>query len=327
MSEEQGVRLRDVPGVTSNPVLEFGRPTDREWLNIFLSKEGLAKLKDAIIAYEAPETQEVDVLQREGGGSMTMRKARSTGRGRFYLDANGASYWSVTTILNVLPKPALPYWSAKSAAEYAVDHLDAIRDLLDDDGGRSAAVDLIKGAPWRYSRKRMDIGSHVHQAIEAYVTGRPYPAWSDEIRPMMEQFMCFLADWTPEFHAAELTVFNRTQKYAGTLDSIATIDGSKLLLDVKTGSGVYPETACQIAMYRHAEFIETPDGTAQPMPATDGGAVLHLQDDHYRLVPVRCDEDIFRVALYAREIYRWQREISPDVIGDPIIKEIVDANT
>jgi len=263
---------------------------------------------------------------------MSMRGARTTGRGRFYLDAEGGSYWSVTTILGILPKPALPYWAAKKAAEYAADNQTAITELLkDEEGGRDAVVDLIKRAPWRYSEKRMDIGTHVHQAIEAHVTGRPFPPIEDErTANLVGHFHQFLADWQPTFEASEMTVFNRTQKYAGTLDAIVVIDGQRLLLDVKTGSGVYPEAGMQIAMYRMAEFLELPDGQAKRMPKTDGGAVLHLHDDGYSLVPVQCDDTVFQLALYAREIYRWQNEVSPDVVGEPMTRapqpEATDAN-
>lgn len=177
----------------------------------------------------------------------------------------------------------------------------------------------ISGASRRYSRERMDVGSEVHEAIEAFVLGKPRPTITDpEIGAHMDRFGEFLRDFQPVFEASELTVFNRTESYAGTLDAIIHLDGDRWLLDIKTGKAVYPEVALQLAMYRHAEFFQLRDGEEHPVPETVGGLVLHLRADHCALVPVQCDEPIFKTALHAREIFRWQREISTGVVQDPL---------
>ena len=47
-------------------------------------------------------------------------------------------------------------------------------------------------------------------------------------------------------------------------------DGRTVLLDYKTaGSGVWPETAFQLAAYAHAEFYVAEDGTERPVPAIE----------------------------------------------------------
>lgn len=103
------------------------------------------------------------------------------------------------------------------------------------------------------------------------------------------------------------------------IDGLDGYDGTAtLLLDHKTGSGVYPEVALQLAAYRHAQFMEAPDGSEHPVPEVDGGAVLHLRPDGYELVPVVCDEQVFSHFLWFREGFRWIEDVSKDVIGDPI---------
>lgn len=250
---------------------------------------------------------------------------RTTGRGRFYVDARGERYWSVTTLLKGVPKDALMYWTAKEAAICAVDNLDRVKAIVGDDGdGRDAAIDWIKGACWRSSGKKMELGSLIHEIIESMVLDRPMPPIPDEAQPYVDQFLDFQDKWAPQWEASELTVYSRSQKHAGTLDLIGIVPGhGRLLIDTKTGSGVYPETALQISAYRHSEFVELPDGTEQPVPEVDGGAVLHLRPDGYELIPVDCDRWVYDVFLWAREIYRWMNETSKSVVGDPLIRETV----
>ena len=250
----------------------------------------------------------------------------TTRRGRWYTDADARPYWSVTTILGILPKPWMEAWASKMAAEYAVEHLGEIVSQVID-GERDEALKAIKGASRRYSRSRMDIGSDVHNAIEAHVLGKPMPPIEDEeVEARMQQFGRFLEEFAPIFEASELTVFNRTENYAGTLDAVVVIDGERLMLDIKTGSGVYPEAALQLAMYRHAEFFQLRDGEEHPVPATAGGVILHLEADAYSLVPMVCDEEIFKMALYAREVYRWQADIQNDVVLAPMPPPVVEAD-
>jgi len=146
----------------------------------------------------------------------------------------------------------------------------------------------------------------------------------------MQAFEQFLSDFSPEFLMSEASVFNRSEHYAGTLDAIVKLraTGSTLetagqertmLLDFKTGKGVYPESALQLAAYRFAEFVGAPDGSEQPVPSVDGGAVVHLTDEGYELVEVVCDEPVFRSFLYVREVFRWTDVTSKEVILPPLL--------
>lgn len=263
---------------------------------------------------------------------MTAPKNATTARGgkRFYSWRN-ENYWSVTTILGGgLPKPALLPWGIKSVAEGAVDDRVVLRALLDKcetpgecrSGSYCAACDetvrFLKGKPYAHRDRAADLGTYVHDAAEAYVLGKPFPEWPLMVRPRMEAFERFLADYTPKYEATEASVYNRTEHYAGTLDAIATIAGRKLLLDTKTGKGVYPEVGLQLAAYRHAEFIGLPDGSETAMPAVDGAAVLHLPESGgYELLEVRADQEVFTAFLYVRECFRFQEVMAKTVVLGP----------
>lgn len=238
---------------------------------------------------------------------------RASGK-RFYTWRE-ESFWSVTTIISGgLPKPALTYWAANEVAGYVCDNLDSISPLIRDD--RDGAYDFLKRTPWRKKEKAADLGTSIHEATEAYVLGKPMPPWGPPVKPRMVQFERFLAAYNPSYEEGmvEATVFNRPEKYAGRLDAIVTIGGRRLVMDTKSGKGIYPEVGLQLAAYRHAEFIGAPDGSEAPMPETDGAVALHIRDDGYDLIEVLSDDSIYRAFLYVRECYRFMNETSKKVL-------------
>lgn len=278
----------------------------------------------------------------------TPRNTRKVGTNRVYewrrpgtpLDEKPEIYWSVTTLIKGgLPSPALTYWAAKATAEFAVANhrqvsamVEAVKLKKDEHGFIrvtdpdvvQSAIDWLKQAPWRERDRKADVGTAVHAAAEAHVLGKPMPQVADEARPYVDAFLRFLSDWKPRYQLAEASVYNRTFRYAGTLDAIMDVDGldvkpTRLIVDYKTtGSGVYPEAALQLAMYRNAEFVGMPDGTEAEMPAVDGSAVLWLRPDGYDFIPVVSDEAVFQSARYCIEVFRWAEELSKRVIGQPL---------
>ncbi|MGH3452454.1 MAG: hypothetical protein ACRDQW_17490 [Haloechinothrix sp.] len=253
---------------------------------------------------------------------MTSPRNSNTARGgqRVYT-WRSENYWSVTTIIGGgVPKPALLPWGIKMVAEGAADMAAQLPAMVAQD--RDAAVRFLKGLPYAKRDRAADVGTYIHAAAEAYKLGQPFPKWAPEARPRMEAYVQFLEDFGPEYEATEASVFNRTEWYAGTLDAICTIGGRKFLIDTKTGKGVYPETALQLAAYRYAEFIGLPDGSEAPMPPVDGCACLHLTDDGYELLDVHADEDVFKSFLYVREVFRWQTELGQRTIGPPLIPSV-----
>lgn len=285
------------------------------------------------------------------------RGSRQTSRGRLYewrrpdlpLDEEVERFWSVTTIIKGgLPAPALQAWGMRAVAEFAVanyrqlsamvgssyrferDATGAVVGVLEDPDAVVSAIDWLKGAPYRERDRKADLGTAVHEQAEAYALGKPMPEAHDSIAANLLGFRNFLEDYQPRYAQldgglwlAEASVFNRAERYAGTLDAIADVPGlGRVLIDYKTGKDIYAETALQLAAYRHAEFIGLPDGTEWPMPEVDGCAALHLSPlagpRGYALRPVIADEQVFLAFKYVRETFRWQEETSRGVIGAPL---------
>jgi hypothetical protein len=124
-----------------------------------------------------------------------------------------------------------------------------------------------------------------------------------------------------------LTVFNPEAGYAGTLDWVADIPalGEGLTLgDIKTGKGVYPETALQLAAYRHATFAESSRGQVSvDMPKTERAVVLHIRPTvdgkpaYYELIPVQTDEETFNTFRYVTLVAYHSRE-GKKLMGDKL---------
>ena len=207
----------------------------------------------------------------------------------------------MTTILSVINKPALPRWAAKSVAEYAVQNRDVWGQL-----DRLAAIDLLKGAPWRYTEERRELGSAVHDAVEAFALGQPMPEWSPAVEPYMRNFQKFLDEWHPTFEASETSVYSREHGYAGTLDLLVWIGNDLVLLDVKTGKSAYPEVAMQLCAYKNADFIGLNEGIEVEMPEVAQAGVLLLRPRHYEVIPAVTNDDVFEGFLAARDIWNYQ---------------------
>jgi hypothetical protein len=229
---------------------------------------------------------------------------------------DGSKSIGVTSVLNELAKPFLQYWSAKVVAEECVDNLGAVMNLVTADN-RGGAVDFLKRAPGRSSGAAADTGTHLHSIVESINRGDGPGYVPPELQPTIDHYNQFLADWEPEWVEVEATGFNHDLDYAGTMDGIAVMDGDLLLVDLKTGKGIYEEIALQLNAYANFTELVSADGTSRPMPAVTGALALHLRPEGYRLIPVRLGDDIQEVFKSLIHLTRWDSEIKKGVLGTP----------
>ncbi|MFD0044760.1 hypothetical protein ACFVGV_06170 [Pseudarthrobacter scleromae] len=252
---------------------------------------------------------------------MTTPKVGTIKRGgaRFYVnpDDGAIKVPGVTSIVGMLPKEFLRYWAAKMVAEEAVADPGTLVNMVLRDP--SAAIDHLKKAPDRNTRKAADVGTAAHDLFERLAKGQPIGRVHPDLEPFVRHFSEFLDKAQPEYHFMEETVWSDTHEYAGSFDAFATIQGEKVWIDNKTTrSGIHEEVGVQLAAYRFADSIIRQDGGRIPMPKADGGAVLHIRPEGWKLVPVRCDEEMFDVFLHLREIFRYEKEIKGTIVGREI---------
>lgn len=248
------------------------------------------------------------------------------GDSRFYVDPDTREKVpGVTSVLSMLPKEFLKFWSAKVTAEAAVENLGAIVTLaLRDSKG---AIDYLKRAPLRNTGDAADTGTEVHEMFETVARGgtvrRPHP----ELEPYLRWIHEFHERFQPEYLFVEDAVWSDKHKYAGSFDALCyiTIDGVRdcVMLDAKTTrSGIHEEVGLQLAAYKNADYIVTQDGAKAEMPTITAGAALHLRPEGWRLVPARVDDEVFPFFLHLREIFRWEKEFKHTVIGEPLYDSI-----
>lgn len=162
------------------------------------------------------------------------------GKGRHYTNPQtGELLPSVTNVISVLDKPALPRWSAKMVAETAYRMRDSLAHM-----DEAEAVDMLKASPWSKSKRAADRGTDIHAYLEARLNG----VTPEELSPEAEQYRAAADLWLQqdiEVLQTEQTMFAYT--YAGTCDLVARIDGRLTVADFKTGKAIYDEAALQLA--------------------------------------------------------------------------------
>jgi len=236
-------------------------------------------------------------------------KRINRGRNHTYQRADGTPLTGVTTILGKgLPKPALTTWAANEAAGYAVDHWDELAEQPP-----SVRLAKIKRAPWDSRDKAALRGTDVHRIAEQLSLGQE-AAYDESQQGHVDSYLKFLQDWQVQPVWTETPVANLAVGYAGTLDMVADlVDGRRWLLDVKTGKGVYGETAFQLAAYRYAQ-VALVDGQQLDMVHVDACGVVHVRADGYDLVPVTADADVFLRFRYIQQC-ALAAEAANDYIG------------
>ena len=234
---------------------------------------------------------------------------------------------SVTTILsNGVPKPALVHWAAREVAQCAVDNLPRLARVRGQ-AARSQTFDWLRRAAEVKRDTAAKLGGAVHDALEASVLDQPWPEPTEEQEPFLAAFARFVADHDPVWEAAEMTLANPADGWAGRGDWWATLprlDVAALVIgDTKTGKGVYAEAGLQLSAYQRATHGWLRDGTEVTPPAATRALVLHLRPDAYPdrgygLIPVDTGEGVYEAFLAAARVAAFVKGDAEHVVGEPI---------
>lgn len=244
-----------------------------------------------------------------------------TARGHHYVDGNNTRVPGVTTILNGgLPKPALINWSANATAEAAVDQWDDLSHLTP-----SKRLERLKKARYEERDRAARRGTEVHDLAEQLVQGHEVEV-PEELAGYVESYVDVLDQFGLVPVHVEVSIASYQHGYAGTLDLIADFpnglpgyeqDCPRLLMDLKTNrSGIFGETALQLAAYRYADVLINTEGE-HDMIDVDGCAAVHVRPDGADLIPVTAGPEQFRQFLYVQQVAEFDRT-SRDLIGAPI---------
>jgi hypothetical protein len=248
-----------------------------------------------------------------GGVRMSVQRI-DRGRGHSY-KIDGEKADGVTTLLgDGLAKPALINWAANTTANYAVDNWQDLATMTP-----SARLEKLKKSRYEDLDKASKRGTEVHSLSEKLVQGIQVDV-PDELAGHAESYVRFLDSFEPHPILVEFVVASRKWRYCGTGDLIAdmidTRDGKmyRWLLDIKTSrSGIFPDVALQLAMYRHAEVYIDAEGNEQSMAAlgvTRSGAI-HVRADGFDVIPLDTSEAVFKDACHVAWVARMTKRMAP----------------
>lgn len=226
-------------------------------------------------------------------------KRRNYGRGHGY-QLDGQKIVGVTTAIDVLDKPALRNWYADQAAKRAVDEWDRIAEMP-----MTERYEFIKWGPRDTVRAAALRGTEIHALGEKVANGEDVDVPAEHRGPV-EAYARFLDKWDVEMIATETPLCHTEHGYGGTADGwarIGRLGGMPVLLDVKTGRGVYDEVGLQLAAYRFSNLCQI-DGVEVPTPEVERVFVAHVMPDDVRMVPVVADEQVFRLFLHILHVHR-----------------------
>lgn len=218
---------------------------------------------------------------------MKSRKDETKVHQRYYLK-NGKQVPGVTTVLNVLAKPALINWAWKLGLEGQDMH--AVKNMA------------------------ADIGVVTHEICECALRGTDpnmdiyKPADVEVALPLYEWFFDWWCNAELEAVGIEVSVVSERWEFGGTLDLVARHPKRGLgLLDYKTSSGVYESHYYQLSAY------EVLWNENHPNDLIKWVEVIHL--DKYtgygKVHPIGVNLAVpyFEVFKHARAIYVLQKSV------------------
>ncbi len=240
------------------------------------------------------------------------------GRGHSY-EINGAYAFGVTTAIGAgWPKDALYRWYAKCVAEEIADMpWAALEALLNK--GRDAAVAALRGAPERRRDAAAVRGTKVHHLAQDLIAGDEVAVDDPELLPYVESCAKFMDEWKVRPLLVEKVIGSYAWGYAGTFDLIGELpSGKRILFDYKTGaSGIWPETALQLAAYQHADAYVAEPGLEIPMReiGIDCAKAVWVRPDGYDVIPVDTSPAVHKAFLHTLSVAR-ARKAAPAWVGD-----------
>jgi hypothetical protein len=235
---------------------------------------------------------------------------------------DGTKVPGVSTISRLIKGDGLISYSGRQVAAAAVNRWDEFSELPVIDRLRA-----LEATAWEERDAASQRGTQIHK-LGALLSGGQEVTIPEPIEGYVRAYVRWLDEFEPKVIHTELGVGHRGERFAGRLDLIADlgpvilyggeiIPAARWLIDLKSGKGIYGETAVQLTGYRYAEFWVDPDTKAE-RPMSELGiertGVIHLGSDDCRLIEAYSGEAAW---TYFRHLARlwWMAEDLKTWIG------------
>lgn len=251
----------------------------------------------------------------------------------YYLDMQGNEVPSVSKVKDVLNKDFLKFWAAKLVATEAVDNLTDVYRVLRVDG-RDKAIKRLTRTLFQSNAAAIR-GTDLHDLAERHVNGDAVHTElvDPEVRRMLNHYIQFLSDFDVQVEEQEIAMLNDTLGYAGTADikaKIPSVSDQTVILDIKTGKGVYAEYALQLAAYANMEYKATEDGWRRLTDSVDRSTavIVHISPEGYEVIKVDDLEIYWELFTHCRALVDFVHVLKPaDIytsLGEGASTEIID---
>jgi hypothetical protein len=172
------------------------------------------------------------------------------GRHNYIIDNLPSFFVGVTSILNVLSKPALPAWAAKCTAEYMDKMVERMRGIGTKRNFYNRKL-LIKHSKKQHlfeKEKAGRFGSLFHSLANGDIKEVP-----ESHKIVWESYQLWLANNNLKIIQGDTKVVSMLYGFGGAFDCLAQDEEGKLVIvDYKTGNSIYDSHAFQVAAYGKA---------------------------------------------------------------------------
>lgn len=234
-------------------------------------------------------------------------------------DATDQAWPSISTVKGAYGKN-WEYVGYKRIADWLEDKPKELDGL-----NRHDRYERIKQMAKSSLRTAASRGTDVHTMFENKLRNRVTDdrMLTEEARAYRSAVDAFFDNEQPELFAAELVCINRGLHdvgNGGTADAIIRLQGQLLLPDWKSRGkdadhDVYPEEVAQIGGLTSAQYIITEGPKRTAMPPLDGGLIVSIRPDGYRIYPI----DLGEAWLQFEGLHDWwmRRREEHKAVGNP----------
>jgi hypothetical protein len=166
-----------------------------------------------------------------------------------------------TTIINIKDKSnQLVSWATGLAEDYLMNLIVENKPISIGDISIACGLHAVK------KQEAADIGSEIHEWAEKYIKwilkvegfDKPAIPAQREVKLGVKSFLRWVVDHKVKFISSERVVYSRENRFIGTMDIEAIIDGKLALVDLKSSSGLYNTVKMQTGAYAKADMEENP---------------------------------------------------------------------
>ena len=234
---------------------------------------------------------------------------------------NDKTVYGVSSIVQVISKPALLYWGVNVAADFFANNLEAGKSY--DELEIKKLVEQARSAHRIKKEDAADLGGLIHEWLDKFFkaiidkTAIPKPPINKEMKNALNGFKKWISENKIKPIASEQKIYSIKENYAGTFDLLAKVNNKLTIIDFKTGNALYSDYLLQCAAYLKAKEEEEGkifDGGVTLIRLSKENKEKEIKPFEIKQVDRKNIDELFNVFLGAKRIYEWQMKLKGEQI-------------